>query len=646
MASGYKISGTDLTDIFEAQNYVTGYFYNNIVSNPYFNTPSITANSFSYITTLSTITNWTFSGTTSGTLITNGSNPWNNSTLPWDVASSPWTACAQALSIQFSALTSPTYTVSQNLSLATGTYIVSFYARPRPGSSVTQKLTCSLNGNSITTAFTINSGWKQYIFVTTSTTGTYPLSFVFTCPGSTGDTSISLTGITVTLNSVIITATGYTSTNFNLGGADLRSIFIPLPVSNSHTYSSLTGFKNSSAADLNTIFQWGGYTATVSYSSTSTSFNSNSFTVSGSYKYVTVNGVFYTSSSFTYSSTGLTPGTSYYYTIIPYNGLNISGTTTTTSSLTTTSLSAPTVTLTSIPGASSSSYTITFSYINGSFSYCNVNLYNSSGTYLSNLGTTSSSSSTSATFTTGTMTATDFYIKFVPTDGTNTGTPTATFSKSLKSNNTFSYAGSQTGTTFTLEAFTFHVTYLVIGGGGSGGSGGANGNGGQPNGGGGGGGGAGQIIISSINLTGTTSQQTGILTVGGGGSGVGGVTGTTDGHNGNNGTTSTLNFYNIITYTAVYGHYGGGGSGYDCGNNNTQAGGIKGLGGVSGSGDGSDGKDGNIGGAGGDGGQVGTYGNGAGGKGSTGVDGKYGTVSGTSTAGTVGYIGFTTYYFV
>ena len=117
MASGYKISGTDLTDIFEAQNYVTGYFYNNIVSNPYFNTPSITANSFSYITTLSTITNWTFSGTTSGTLITNGSNPWNNSTLPWDVASSPWTACAQALSIQFNALTSPTYTVSQNLSL-------------------------------------------------------------------------------------------------------------------------------------------------------------------------------------------------------------------------------------------------------------------------------------------------------------------------------------------------------------------------------------------------------------------------------------------------------------------------------------------------------------------------------------------------
>lgn len=640
MSSGYKSSnGTDLINIFQAQNYVTDYFYNNVVSNPYFNIPSISTNSYSYVSSLSTITNWTFSGTTSGTLITNGINPWNNTNLPWSIQTPPWTACTQALSIQFNGLTNPTYTVSQSLTLTAGTYIVSFYARPRqaPNYNVLHKLTGSLNGSSATTEFTTTSGWIQYIFVSTiTTTGTYPLSFVFSHTGTTSDTSISLTGITVTLNTVISPA--ITNTNFKIGGTDLKTIFLTIPVSNSQIYLTNTGFKNSSGLDLKSIFQWGGYTTTASYSNTSSTFNTISFTVSGTYKYVIVNTDFYTASSFTYTSSGLTPGTGYIYNITPYNGFNTAGTTITTSVLTTASLIAPVISLTSINGVSTSSYTLTFAYSGGSYVGCNVRLYNSANIYLSTLGYISYSNS--GTFTTGTMTTTEFYIKFITSDiNGNEGPASNVINKTMAAPNNYSYTTVQTNTAFSLPTFTFDVSYILIGGGGSGGSGGANGDGTQPNGGGGGGGGRGTIVNGSFTLIGSSSiQQTGVLTVGAGGAGVDGVLANnggqknSNGNDGNDGNDSTLNFYNIITYTANKGIKGLGGKGYPDGGNNN-------LGGAGGSIDGGNGI--SNGGAGGSGGSTGNvYGNGSAGSGGVGR-----ATSGTTLPAQSGKCVFTAYYF-
>ena len=164
-----------------------GFTPSSIIINPNFSIPDISANSYKYISDLSTITGWTFSGNTgnTGTLITNGQNPWNNSTPP------PGTT--QALSIQQSS--GGNYTVSQPLTLTPGTYNVKFYARPRPG-NVSQKMTASLNGSSVSTEFSPSDGWILYSLSTIITTqSTYPLSFLFSADSN--DTSISLTGINI-----------------------------------------------------------------------------------------------------------------------------------------------------------------------------------------------------------------------------------------------------------------------------------------------------------------------------------------------------------------------------------------------------------------------------------------------------------------
>ena len=163
-----------------------GFTPSSVIINPNFSIPDISANSYKYISDVSTITGWTFSGN-AGTLITNGQNPWNNSTFP------PGTT--QALSIQQS---SGNYTVSQPLTLTPGTYTVKFYARPRPDSyyNVSQKMTASLNGSSVSTSFSPSDGWILYSLSTVITTqNTYPLSFLFSSDSK--DTSISLTGINI-----------------------------------------------------------------------------------------------------------------------------------------------------------------------------------------------------------------------------------------------------------------------------------------------------------------------------------------------------------------------------------------------------------------------------------------------------------------
>ena len=173
--------------------------------------------------------------------------------------------------------------------------------------------------------------------------------------------------------------TGGTETGFKNNGIDLVYKYLGL---SGHTYGSNTGFINSSGSDLKNLFQWGGYGASVSYSSTSLTTNSISFTVSGTYFYVTVGKGSssitttenYTSSSFTYTATGLSSGTQYIFSITAYNGLGISTQKTQYFYLTTTSLIAPTISLTNITGISISSYTVSLYYSGGTYSTCQVRM--------------------------------------------------------------------------------------------------------------------------------------------------------------------------------------------------------------------------------------------------------------------------------
>ena len=430
--------------------------------------------------------------------------------------------------------------------------------------------------------------------------------------------------------------TGATATGFKVNGVDLVYKYLGL---SGHTYSSNTGFKNSGGSDLNTLFQWGGYSASVSYSSSSVSTNSISFTVSGTYFYVTVGqGVSsitttanYTSSSFTYTASGLSSGTQYIFSIKAYNGLGISVHPTEYFNLTTTSLIAPTISLNNITGLSASSYTINFSYSGGTYTTCKVQI-SSDSTNFSTIGTISYASS--GTYTTGTLTSYAFYIKLVPYDSnSNAGTSSNQINK-YKGNATYTYNTIQTLTALSLPTFTYNVYFIVIGGGGSGGTGGANGIGGQSNGGGGGGGGAGTVTgDTNFNLVGSTTQELCHATVGGGGAGVVGVSASNgnwnSGNDGNDGNDSVMTFEGIYSYSASKGYAGLKGIGAD-----SFAGGAGGsIGGQSG------GSDGGAGGAGGT--TNHTYGDGSSGSSGQGRD----TQSGASVNGTVGLIQVIAYYF-
>lgn len=429
--------------------------------------------------------------------------------------------------------------------------------------------------------------------------------------------------------------TGGTLTGYKVNGVDLVYKYI---ARTTQTYST-TGFKVIGGADLNTLFQWGGYDATTGTYSYSSSFNSISITGVGSYFYVTVGGLTFYTSPFTYNASGLTAGTTYGFTLRPFNGFNVQGIGTV-FSVSTLSLSAPSVSITNITGVSSDSYTITFTYSGGSYATCEVRLYSSSAytTFTATLGTINSISSSNTTFTTGTMTGTVFYIKFVPLDSNgNAGTGSAGMSKTM-ANSTHDYTTVQTNTSFTLQVFAYNVFYFLIGGGGSGGSGGSNGFSDCPDGGGGGGGGRGTIIGGDyLNLTGSSSQQGGVLTVGAGGSGVAGVgAGLSQafyGNNGNNGGNSQLNFYNVIVYNASSGTGGFGGEGSH--SHTTQFGGAGGsIDGVTGN------NDGGIGGAGGS--TANVYGNG-----SSGTNGTTRNVTSANTSNaTNGKVLFRQYYFV
>ena len=176
------------------------------IVNPHFDTPAESSNSYNYVTVLSTIIGWSFSGTAYGTMIINGFSAYNDATTP--------SGTTQALTIQMKA-NNGVYTASQSLSLTSGTCVVQFYARPKPDTpfysyySVGQQITASLNNATVTTSLSQTDDWVLYsLSVVITTGGVYSLSFKFTtintdCTtsifGTYGtDTSISLTGISMT----------------------------------------------------------------------------------------------------------------------------------------------------------------------------------------------------------------------------------------------------------------------------------------------------------------------------------------------------------------------------------------------------------------------------------------------------------------
>ena len=179
------------------------------IVNPKFDTPAEASDTYNYITDLSVISGWSFSGT-ARTMITNQMNAFNDIAFP--------TGTTQALTIQMVSDLG-LYTATQSIALIPGMYEVAFYARPRPDNryySVGQTITATLNDATVTTSLLQSDDWVLYSFFTAITTaGVYPLTFSFktlntdcttSISGILGtDTAISLTGISVVQS--VVTAT-------------------------------------------------------------------------------------------------------------------------------------------------------------------------------------------------------------------------------------------------------------------------------------------------------------------------------------------------------------------------------------------------------------------------------------------------------
>ena len=175
---GREITGNEMSNIYTYENTYPTLPVAITIVNANFIIPAVNSTSISY---LGSITGWTITGTYANVSVANGITTYTDTTPP----------VPQYVTFQTSGTV---VTMSQTITISSGTYTVSFYARGRP-SSGTELITLSLNGSSVTnTGETSTSGWVYYSFTTTiSSTGSYPLTFTSGTVGA----FISITGITI-----------------------------------------------------------------------------------------------------------------------------------------------------------------------------------------------------------------------------------------------------------------------------------------------------------------------------------------------------------------------------------------------------------------------------------------------------------------
>lgn len=331
-----------------------------------------------------------------------------------------------------------------------------------------------------------------------------------------------------------------THTGFKINGVDLAQLYRP---KYNNKYSPSTGFRISDGTDLNSLFEWGGYTPTISVSSQTSTANTATITVTGNYYIVNITCNTTTSGNvylnpFTFTSSP--HNTIYQFNIKAYNGFN----TFQEINVSVPTLGPPTITTISLVSAYDS--TRKFSFLGNNFSKIKWSLIDSNN------------SQSSGEFT-GTMVeitngSGNYTISFTPYNASNE--PGIIVSKELNNNSdekTLEVVG-----TSTFQSFPFLISAFmtVVGGGASGGAGGTN-SGGQ--GGGGGGGGAGAYIYGYIaSFVGTKDGKNFETTVGKGGAGATGNGGNTsqNGNDGNAGETSLIKFDTTILAA------GGGNQGY------------------------------------------------------------------------------------
>jgi uncharacterized protein YdcH (DUF465 family) len=127
--------------------YLSHYSPGNQITNGNFDNPTLSNDSFTYITSSSQVPGWNFNN---GALI-NNSSTWKYPT--------PYPNGNQAVSIQY------TGSISQSLSLAPGTYNLSFMACGRPccdGSNLSNPIDVQLNGTTIYNVQPVVNTWTNY----------------------------------------------------------------------------------------------------------------------------------------------------------------------------------------------------------------------------------------------------------------------------------------------------------------------------------------------------------------------------------------------------------------------------------------------------------------------------------------------------
>ena len=321
-----------------------------------------------------------------------------------------------------------------------------------------------------------------------------------------------------------------THTGFKKNGVDLALLYRP---KYNNKYSPSTGFRISDGTDLNSLFEWGGYTPTVSVSSQTSTANTATITVTGNYYIVNITCNTTTSGNVylnPFSFTSSPHNTINIFNIKAYNGFNIFQEI----NVSVPTLGPPTITTVSLVSAYNS--TRKFSFLGTNFSKIKWSLIDSDNFQ--------SSGEFTGTMVEITNPSGNYTISFTPYNVYNE--PGIIVSKVLNNNSAETTLEVVGVSTFQSYPFLTVANMIVVGGGASGGAGGTNSAG---QGGGGGGGGAGAYINSyTASFVGTIDGKYFETTVGKGGTGAtgNGTNTTQNGDDGNPGLTSLIKFDTTI----------------------------------------------------------------------------------------------------
>jgi len=240
---------------------------NSSIENGNFSQPSITNNTYEYITSVSKVPSWNFGNA----VLLNNSSAWG---YPMPYPNGNQCACIQGT----------TY-MEQTLNLSVGSYTLSFMACGRPGFSGANTIDIQLNGETFYSVTPPTTKWTSYSSsFTVTTSGNNIIKFLGTI--QSGDNSSAFQNISLDTSGVSTTSGSYTYDMCKNAAIDSGYKYFALQNVNTETSMGYCGVTNDS---ISATKNGTGYVVTGSVPLWASSWQ-GAETVAGSYAYLTEQG--------------------------------------------------------------------------------------------------------------------------------------------------------------------------------------------------------------------------------------------------------------------------------------------------------------------------------------------------------------------